>query len=69
MRADSELVRFYHRGVLVRVHPRQPPGAGTDPHDLPEHKVGYAPYETLDRLIAACAARAQRRDLRRTDPR
>ena len=56
VRADSELVKFYHRGVLVKVHPRQPPGGRhTDPADLPEHKVGYA-LRDLDRLIAACAA-------------
>ena len=55
VRADAELVKFYHRGVLVKVHPRQPPGGRrTDPHDLPEHKVGYA-LRDLDRLIAACA--------------
>jgi len=56
VRADGELVKFYHRGVLVKVHPRQPAGGRhTDPHDLPEHKVGYA-LRDLDRLIAACAA-------------
>lgn len=56
VRADSELVKFYHRGVLVKVHPCQPPGGRhTDPADLPEHKVGYA-LRDLDRLIAACAA-------------
>ena len=38
VRADSELVEFYHRGVLVKVHPRQPAGArSTDRADLPEH--------------------------------
>lgn len=56
VRADSELVKFYHRGVLVKVHPRQPAGGRhTDPADLPEHKVGYA-LRDLDRLIAACAS-------------
>ena len=56
VRADSELVKFYHRGVLVKVHPCQPPGGRrTDPADLPEHKLGYA-LRDLDRLIAACAA-------------
>ena len=56
VRADTELVKFYHRGVLVKVHPRQPAGGRhTDPHDLPEHKVGYA-LRDLHRLIAACAA-------------
>jgi len=56
VRADSELVKFYHRGKLVKVHPRQPPGGrSTDRADLPEHKAGYA-LRDLDRLIAACAA-------------
>lgn len=56
VRADSELVKFYHRGVLVKVHPRQPPGArSTDRDDLPEHKTGYA-LRDLARLIASCAA-------------
>ena len=56
VRADGELVKFYHRGVLVKVHPRQPAGGRrTDPTDLPEHKLGYA-LRDLDRLIATCAA-------------
>lgn len=56
VRADSELVKFYHRGTLVKVHPRQPPGGrSTDRSDLPEHKVGYA-LRDLKGLIAACAA-------------
>jgi hypothetical protein len=56
VRADSELVKFYHRGVLVKVHPRQAPGArSTDPADLPEHKAGYA-LRDLTALIATCAA-------------
>jgi transposase len=56
VRADSELVKFYHRGVLVKIHPRQPAGArSTDPADLPEHKAGYA-LRDLTALIGACAA-------------
>ncbi len=56
VRADSELVKFHHRGVLVKVHPRQPAGGrSTDPADLPEHKSGYA-LRDLARLISACAA-------------
>jgi transposase len=55
VRADAELVKFYHRGQLVKVHPRQPAGArSTDHADLPEHKTGYA-LRDLARLIAACA--------------
>ena len=56
VRADSELVKFYHRGTLVKVHPRQPPGGrSTDRADLPEHKAGYA-LRDLAALIATCAA-------------
>jgi hypothetical protein len=46
----------HHRGKLVKVHPRQPPGGrSTDRADLPEHKAGYA-LRDLARLIAACTA-------------
>ncbi|WP_407663541.1 Mu transposase domain-containing protein [Mycolicibacterium celeriflavum] len=56
VRADSELVKFYRRGTLVKVHPRQPPGGrSTDREDLPEHKAGYA-LRDLAALIATCAA-------------
>jgi transposase len=56
VRADSELVKFYHRGTLVKVHPRQPAGGrSTDRADLPEHKADYA-LRDLARLIATCAA-------------
>ncbi|HZT65972.1 MAG TPA: IS21 family transposase [Acidimicrobiales bacterium] len=42
-RADSALVRIFHRGVLVKVHPRKPPGGrSTDPADLPAEKTTYA---------------------------
>jgi transposase len=42
-RADSCLVKLYHRGQLVKTHPRQQPGRRvTDPADLPEHKTVYA---------------------------
>lgn len=42
-RADTSLVRFYHRGVVVKVLPRQPPGGRAfDAHDIPEHKRAYA---------------------------
>jgi hypothetical protein len=53
VRADSALVKLFHNGHLVKVHPRQRPGGRwTDPDDLPEQKVGYA-MRDLDRLIAA----------------
>lgn len=42
-RADRTLVRLYERGVLVKTHPRQPPGGrSTDPADFPEEKRVYA---------------------------
>jgi hypothetical protein len=56
VRADTELVKFYRRGVLVKAHPRQRPGGrSTDPADLPEHKTGYA-LRDVAALIATCAA-------------
>jgi hypothetical protein len=52
VRADSALVKLFHRGQLVKVHPRQQPGGRvTDPEDLPEHKTGYA-LRDLDHLVA-----------------
>jgi len=43
VRADSRLVRVYHRGELVKTHPRQQPGKrATDPADLPAGKSAYA---------------------------
>jgi transposase len=51
-RADGELVKMFHRGQLVKTHPRQPPGGrSTDPADLPAEKTGYA-MRDLQRLIA-----------------
>lgn len=53
VRADAVLVKIFHRGQLVKVHPRQRPGGRwTDPEDLPAEKVGYA-MRDLDRLVAA----------------
>ena len=50
MRADRALVRIFHRGQLVKVHPRQEPGRrSTDPDDLPATKTVYA-MRDLDRL-------------------
>jgi len=43
VRADSRLVRIWHRGQLVKTHPRQQPGRrSTDPADLPAHQSVYA---------------------------
>jgi hypothetical protein len=54
-RADGELVKMYHRGQLVKTHPRQPAGGrSTDPADLPAEKTGYA-MRDLARLIATAA--------------
>ena len=51
-RADSQLVKLFHRGQLIKTHPRQPAGGRrTDPADLPEERVGYA-MRDLDRLRA-----------------
>jgi transposase len=53
VRADSALVKLFHRGQLVKVHPRQRPGGRwTDPEDLPAEKTGYA-LRDLHRLVAA----------------
>ena len=42
-RADSALVKLFHRGQLVKAHPRQAPGRRiTDPADLPAEKTTYA---------------------------
>jgi transposase len=54
-RADSQLVRLYSHGRLVKTHPRQPPGGrSTDRDDLPDGKAGYA-LRDLTRLIGTCA--------------
>jgi transposase len=50
VRADRTLVRIFHRGQLVKAHPRQEPGRrSTDPDDLPSEKTAYA-LRDLDRL-------------------
>ncbi len=54
-RADADLVKLFHRGRLVKTHPRQLPGGRhTDPTDLPAERAGYA-MRDLDRLIATAA--------------
>jgi transposase len=55
VRADRELVKVYHRGQLIKVHPRMQPGQrSTDPLDLPQHKRAYAmrDVEYLKRVAA-----------------
>jgi hypothetical protein len=54
-RADSELVKLFHAGQLVKTHPRQRPGGrSTDRADLPVERAGYA-MRDLSALIAVCA--------------
>jgi len=44
--ADSQLVRIYHRGNLVKTHPRQARGGrSTDPTDYPPERSRYATRE------------------------
>jgi hypothetical protein len=58
-RADQALVKLFHHGQLVKVHPRQRPGSrATDPGDLPSEKTAYA-MRDLDRLVAAAARHGQ----------
>lgn len=55
VRADGELVKMFHRGQLVKTHPRQPAGGRcTDPADLPADKTAYA-MRDLTRLITTAA--------------
>jgi transposase len=55
VRADRQLVKIFHRGQLVRTHPRQRPGGrSTDPADLPSNKSVYA-LRDLDRLKSMAA--------------
>lgn len=58
-RADSRLVKLFHRGRLVKTHPRMPPGGrSTDPDDLPRERTGYA-MRDLDRLRATADAHGE----------
>jgi hypothetical protein len=55
VRADRELVRVFHRGQLVKVHPRTKAGGRvTDPADLPGEKTIYA-MRDLDALARLAA--------------
>jgi transposase len=54
VRADSALVKLFHHGVLVKVHPRQEPGRrATDPADLPAEKTTYAMRDVASLAKAA----------------
>jgi hypothetical protein len=53
VRADSELVRVYHRATLIKIHPRQAPGGRvTDPDDLAAEKTAFD-CPTLDSVFLA----------------
>ena len=42
-RADQYIVRFYHRNLLIKTHPRKPPGQRSiDPQDYPPQRTVYA---------------------------
>jgi hypothetical protein len=52
VRAEAGLVKIFHRGALVKVHPRLGRGRrSTDPQDLPAERSIYA-LRDLDRLVA-----------------
>ncbi len=54
-RADATTVKLYHRGQLLKVHPRQEPGRRhTDPADLPDEVSAYA-LRDLDGLARRAA--------------
>lgn len=59
VRADSALVKVFHRGALVKTHP---PGRtrrrSTDRTDYPEHPAAYA-FRDLDALIAQAATHGE----------
>jgi transposase len=58
-RADARTVKLYHRGQLIKVHPRQPPGSRrTDPADLPSEVSVYA-LRDLDGLARRAAGHGE----------
>jgi transposase len=57
VRADDALVKVYHRGQVVKVHPRQPAGGrSSDRADFPPGTDVYARRD-VDRLAKMAAAR------------
>jgi hypothetical protein len=59
VRADRHLVKAFHRGQLIKVHPRKTPGGrSTDPQDFPDEKRAYAlrDLEYLKRVAAGHGA-------------
>ena len=58
-RLDSSSVKFYLKGELVKVHPRQPPGGrSTDPGDMPSGKEIYATRD-VERLAQMAAGHGE----------
>lgn len=54
--ADRALVKIYSRSVLVKTHPRMPPGRrSSDPADFPAEQTAYA-MRDIGRLAADAAA-------------
>lgn len=57
VRADDALVKVYHRGQVVKTHPRQQPGGrSSDPADFPDGTDIYANRD-IARLAGQAAAR------------
>jgi hypothetical protein len=55
-RADSQLVKVFYQGKVVKVHPRKPPGGrSTDASDLPQEKSVYA-LRDINRLKQIAAS-------------
>jgi transposase len=57
VRADSRLVKVFHRGQLVKTHPRVKPGSrSTDPTDYPVGRAEYALRDVATLTAKAAAA-------------
>jgi hypothetical protein len=57
VRADSRLVKVFHRGQLVKTHPRVAAGArSTDPGDYPVGRADYALRDVTSLAAKAAAA-------------
>jgi transposase len=55
-RADSALVKVFHQGEVIKIHPRKAAGTrSTDPADCPEDKRAYATRD-LGHLLATARA-------------
>jgi hypothetical protein len=59
VRADSHLVKVFHKGELIKVHPRKAPGQrSTDPDDYPADRRAYA-MRDLDHLVRIASSHGQ----------